>query len=236
MVEGRVVIIPFLQGKVNFDGTVTEPDIEAILDRWLERHPEFQGPERDYRIIRARNFTLDDEEEENIETGLVRVTAAASPDLERYDPAEDADLYEEFLAESEPSAPREFHKIWIDQCEAAEQIEADYGTEKALGYLIGEKFLNFLEASETQLRVACGDSAICRQDQGDLRALADRRVLCNASATWAHWGTHPTKKDTNSSAVKLSESENLREDARNLLLFERAREWLLEEGGAGDGE
>ena len=35
---------------------------------------------------------------------------------------------------------------------------------------------------------------------------------------------------------QVDESENLREDARNLLLFERAREWLLEEGGAGDGE
>ena len=68
--EGRVVIIPFLQGKRNFDGTVTEPDIEAILDRWLERHPEFQGPERDYQIIRAQNFMLDDDEE-NVETDLV---------------------------------------------------------------------------------------------------------------------------------------------------------------------
>ena len=195
MVEGRVVIIPFLKGKVNFDGTVTEPDIEAILDRWLERHPEFQGPDRDYRIIRARNFMLDDDDEENIETGLVRVTAAASPDLERYDPAEDADLYEEFLAESEPSAPREFHKIWIDQCEAAEQIEADYGTEKALGYLIGEKFLNFLEAAEMTLRVACGNPAICRQDQGDFRILADRSVLRNTSAT-GHTGTRSRRRRT----------------------------------------
>ena len=34
---------------------------------------------------------------------------------------------------------------WVEQCEAAEGIEADYGTEKALGYLIGEKLLNFPE-------------------------------------------------------------------------------------------
>ena len=51
---------------------------------------------------------------------------------------------------AKPSSAERFHKIWIDQCEAAEQIEADYGTEKALGYLIGEKFLNFLEAAESQ--------------------------------------------------------------------------------------
>jgi hypothetical protein len=93
MMEDRIVIIPFLQGLVDSDGTVTEPDIEAILEMWLLRHPEFQGPERDFRIIRGRVRLV----EEGIETDLVRVTAAVSPGLESYDPAEDADLYEEFL-------------------------------------------------------------------------------------------------------------------------------------------
>ena len=40
-------------------------------------------------------------------------------------------------------------KIWIDQCDAARNIEDQFGTDKALSYLIGEKFLNFLEAAET---------------------------------------------------------------------------------------
>lgn len=40
-------------------------------------------------------------------------------------------------------------KIWIEQCEAARGIEDEFGTQKALAYLIGEKFLNFLEATET---------------------------------------------------------------------------------------
>lgn len=39
-------------------------------------------------------------------------------------------------------------KIWIEQCEAAERIEAEFGTDRALAYLIGEKFINFLEASD----------------------------------------------------------------------------------------
>jgi hypothetical protein len=43
---------------------------------------------------------------------------------------------------------REFHKIWIEQCEAARDIREGFGVQKALGYLIGEKFLNFLEAAE----------------------------------------------------------------------------------------
>ncbi len=42
-----------------------------------------------------------------------------------------------------------FCEIWKEQCDAARQIEDEFGTQKALDYLIGEKFLNFLDAAET---------------------------------------------------------------------------------------
>ena|ERR1700733_5453525 len=42
----------------------------------------------------------------------------------------------------------EFHKIWIDQCAATEDIRESFGPEKALDYLIGEKLFTFLMASE----------------------------------------------------------------------------------------
>jgi hypothetical protein len=45
-------------------------------------------------------------------------------------------------------APIEFHKIWIDQCEAAEGICERFGLEDALHYLIGEKLFSFVEAAE----------------------------------------------------------------------------------------
>lgn len=35
----------------------------------------------------------------------------------------------------------DFHKIWIEQCEAGRGIEDAFGTQKALDYLVGEKFL-----------------------------------------------------------------------------------------------
>ncbi|MBI4481329.1 MAG: hypothetical protein HY652_00425 [Acidobacteria bacterium] len=41
----------------------------------------------------------------------------------------------------------EFHKIWIEQCEAARGIQEELGTEKALGYLVGEKLVNFVRAA-----------------------------------------------------------------------------------------
>lgn len=37
--------------------------------------------------------------------------------------------------------------IWIEQCDAARDIRAAWGSTKALGYLIGEKFLNYLRAA-----------------------------------------------------------------------------------------
>ena len=43
----------------------------------------------------------------------------------------------------------DFHKIWIEQCEAARGIEDEFGTQKSLEYLVGEKFLDFLAAAET---------------------------------------------------------------------------------------
>lgn len=43
----------------------------------------------------------------------------------------------------------DFQKIWTEQCEATREIEAEFGCQQALEYLVGEKFLDFLEAAET---------------------------------------------------------------------------------------
>lgn len=40
------------------------------------------------------------------------------------------------------------HKIWIEQCEAARNIKEEFGSQKALGYLIGEKLMNFVQAAD----------------------------------------------------------------------------------------
>ncbi len=42
----------------------------------------------------------------------------------------------------------EFHKIWVEQCEAAQDIREEFGLKKAIGYLIGEKLLNFLQEAD----------------------------------------------------------------------------------------
>ena len=50
--------------------------------------------------------------------------------------------------------PIEFHKVWIDQCAAAEDIRESFGLKSALDYLIGEKLLTFLSASEDDAKFA----------------------------------------------------------------------------------
>jgi hypothetical protein len=39
-------------------------------------------------------------------------------------------------------------KVWVEQCDAARRIEDEFGVPNAPAYLVGEKFLNFLEAAE----------------------------------------------------------------------------------------
>ena len=43
----------------------------------------------------------------------------------------------------------EFSDIWIEQCEAARDIRDAWGTRKALGYLVGEKLLNYIRAADS---------------------------------------------------------------------------------------
>jgi hypothetical protein len=42
----------------------------------------------------------------------------------------------------------EFHRLWIEQCAAAERIKQRFGLGNALEYLVGEKLLHFVETAE----------------------------------------------------------------------------------------
>jgi hypothetical protein len=43
---------------------------------------------------------------------------------------------------------REPHKIWTEQCEAAQDIRLRYGPQAAFDYVVGEKLLNFADAAD----------------------------------------------------------------------------------------
>ena len=43
----------------------------------------------------------------------------------------------------------ELHRMWTEQCDATTGIRNAFGVQQALNYLIGEKFLDFIEAAES---------------------------------------------------------------------------------------
>lgn len=89
-------IIPFLHGKITVDGKLNEPDIYDILDKWLARHPEIKQQQREIRISRGR-YTLP----EGVRTELISASITWTEDIANYDPVQDADLYQTFLADDQ---------------------------------------------------------------------------------------------------------------------------------------
>ena len=122
----------------------------------------------------------------------------------------------------------EFHKIWIDQCAATEDIRDSFGQENALDYLIGEKLFAFLMASEQDPQFA-----------GELPAFVDeiRRIFTTAEIGAYFDHLERTKflapLDTDLEIDDLDDEidelwpENPVMGAEELLRFSRARLLLL---------
>jgi hypothetical protein len=47
-------------------------------------------------------------------------------------------------------SPPKFHELWIEQCDAAQDIKLQYGPKAAFDYLVAEKLLYFAEAAVTR--------------------------------------------------------------------------------------
>ena len=217
---GRIVVIPFLHGKMTADGKLSEPDIYFILEKWLERHPEFRGREKEFRIVRGHMHLPGGHR-----TDLLRVTAEVSADLAGYDPAQDADLYEYFLAENCGTTQAKPCKIWIEQCEAARGIEDEFGTQQALAYLLDEKFINFLEAAEIDTEFRAEIPAFVAEIKSIFEPWQLARYLETARQSERF---DPSLYDDEEEA-EFERQLELRKSATELLLVERAREWLLGE-------
>jgi hypothetical protein len=115
-----------------------------------------------------------------------------------------------------------------DWCEAARDIEDDYGHEKAIGYLIGEKFLNFLEVAETDRQ---WDEAI-PTFVGEIKSVFENWQIAQYLNTPHRLGAlgHVADEETHRMfRAQLEEEERNREDARNLMLLEWAKELLLDD-------
>ena len=130
-------------------------------------------------------------------------------------------------------------KIWIEQCEAARGIEDEFGTQKALNYLVGEKFLNFLEAAETDKDFRAEILAFV----AEIKTIFVRWQLAQYLETAKESEpfdpslfeprSHPVLGDEeiefDAEEIEDMRKDDIRQCTRDLLLVERAREWLLED-------
>jgi hypothetical protein len=116
-------------------------------------------------------------------------------------------------------------KTWVGQCVAARRIEDEFGTDKALAYLIGEKFLNFLEAAETD----AGFRGEIPPFVAEIGRIFERWQLAEylEAARQSEPFDPDDFEDEDPEDVEMHRQEDIRRSARDLLLVERAKGWLL---------
>jgi hypothetical protein len=122
-------------------------------------------------------------------------------------------------------------KIWIEPCKAARGIEDDFGTEKALAYLIGEKFLNFLEAAETNADFRAEIPAFVTE----IKTIFERWQLIeylDVARRTEPFDLRLYDENDDAEKTEMDRQEDLRRCTNDLLLVERAKEWLLEDNNA----
>jgi hypothetical protein len=118
----------------------------------------------------------------------------------------------------------EFHKIWTDQCDAAEDIRERFGLSAAIEYLVGEKFLNFFRASDRSPDFAAElPSFVARVQEifEPYELIGYFGELASANAV------DPAKKwpfdDLEDAEI---EAQDVVDEAGRIILIERAREFL----------
>jgi hypothetical protein len=121
-------------------------------------------------------------------------------------------------------------KIWMEQCEAARRIEDDFGVRSALDYLVGEKFLNFLEAAETRPDFRAEVPAFA----AEVKTVFEPWQLAEYLETARQ--TEPVDpgiydEEEGPEDIEMYRQEDIERSARDLLLVERARGWLLGDEG-----
>ncbi len=118
-------------------------------------------------------------------------------------------------------------KVWIEQCEAARRIEDDFGTQNAFAYLVGEKFLNFLEAAETDASFRAEIPSFVAEVKTIFEPWQLVEYLESAQQS-EPFDPSLYDEDEDPEEVEMDRQEDIARSARDLLLIERARGWLLE--------
>lgn len=143
-----------------------------------------------------------------------------NPGFERRAPRGQARAFAEELAIID------FHKLWIEQCEGARHIKDEFGTGKALGYLIGEKLVDFVRESDRHPKFIAELPNFVAEIERIFEPQEIRRDLENLRRTgsFGHIGTD--------AEVEFMRGTGMIEDnpvraAEDILIVERIKEVLL---------
>jgi len=117
-------------------------------------------------------------------------------------------------------------RIWIEQCEAARGIEDEFGIPKALEYLVGEKFLNFLAAAEDDPGFRAEVPAFVAEIRSIFEPWQLAQFLENARQTERFDPDNYEEDDP-----EMERQADIRRCAADMLLVEQAKELLLDEAG-----
>ena len=117
-------------------------------------------------------------------------------------------------------------KIWIEQCEAARAIEDEFGTAKAIEYLIGEKLLNFLDAAEDDPEFRAEVPAFITE----IKRIFERWQLVEYLEKARQTEPFDPSLYDEDEEMETARQDDIRRSARDLLLVERAKEYLLDDG------
>lgn len=119
----------------------------------------------------------------------------------------------------------QFHKIWLDQCAATEDIRESFGLQKALGYLIGEKLFSFVEAAEDEPNFAAELPAFVAEIRRIFTARQITDFLDDIEHTKFPAPTEPDDLDDSEEELWLPHPVTA---AKELLRFSRVRQLLQE--------
>lgn len=124
----------------------------------------------------------------------------------------------------------QFHKIWIEQCEATEGIRERFGLDDALHYLVGEKLFSFVHASEEDPAFAAELPEFVAQIRQLFSAVEIRNFLDHLERT--KFLAPPEPEPNFDDLVDDPEDEPILENpvsgAKELLRFFRIRQLLQE--------
>jgi hypothetical protein len=121
-------------------------------------------------------------------------------------------------------------ELWMDKCEAARGVKENFDTENALKYLIGEKFLDFLDVAERQKDYQAEIPAFA----GEIKDIFEQWQIADYLERARHREPFdPTDYDDDDDDmtpedIEMERKRDIREAARDLMLVGQAREWLLD--------